>query len=512
MSQTANRIVKNTGFLYVRMGITMFISLWSTRLVLNALGVSDFGIFGIVGGAIAMLGFLNASMSNATQRFMSYSQGKNDPEEQKTVFNCSLLIHIIISIVVIILLEIAAYPLFNGVLSIPPDRMNAAQQVYQFMILSTALTIVSVPYDAAITAHENMGYYAIIGVIESIFKLSIAFYVVKTLNDKLIVYGLLMAALTAIMLIIKMSYCRLKYEECIIDKKYFYKRDITKEIVHFAGWSFARNVGTVVGNNGGEVVLNHYFGPSVNAAGGVGAQLRGQMMAFSNGLLKALNPVIVKKEGGGERESMLKFSITGAKMSYLLFAVLALPFIIEAPYILKLWLKNVPEWAVCFSRLQMLTGLGEQITITMGTALAATGYIKNYNIFSGIAHFLPLLLYVILFSMGAPPYLLYLTCLINFVFIDRGFLLIQCKNHCGLDIKAFLIEVVVPIVTISALTSVMGIVITNYINPSIERCALVFIIVNGLFLTLSYRYLFDQEEKNVIKFIIHKVSLSKIKI
>lgn len=309
-----------------------------------------------------------------------------------------------------------------------------------------------------------------------------------------------------------MTYCRLKYEECVLSKKHLYNRDVTKQMVTFAGWSFAGNLGSVVGNNGGEVVMNHFFGPTVNAAGNVGAQLRGQMMAFSNGLLKALNPVIIKKEGGGDRESMLKFSITGAKMSYLLFAVLALPFIIEAPYILKLWLKNVPEWAVCFSRLQMLTGLGEQITITMGTALAATGYIKNYNIFSGIAHFLPLLLYVILFSMGAPPYLLYLTCLINFVFIDRGFLLMQCRIHCGLDIRAFLIEVVAPIVSISAFTSIIGIIITNYITPGIDRFALVFIIVNGLFLTLSYRYLFDQEEKNVIKFIIHKVSLSKIKI
>lgn len=512
MSTTANRIVKNTGFLYAKMGITMFISLWSTRLVLNALGVSDFGIFGIVGGSIAMLGFLNASMSNATQRFMSYSQGKNDPEEQITVFNSSLSIHIFFSLSIVILLEIAAYPLFNGILNIPSNRVFAAQMVYQSMIFTTLLSIVAVPYDAAITAHENMGYYAIIGVLESLFKLAIAFYLVYTINDKLIVYGLMMATLTAIMLIIKISYCRIKYKECIIDKKYFYKRDITKEIVRFAGWSLSRNVGTIVGNNGGEVVLNHYFGPSINSAGSVGAQLRGQMMAFSNGLLKALNPVIVKKEGEGERESMLKFSITGAKMSYLLFAVLALPFIIEAPYILKLWLKNVPEWAVCFSRLQMLTGLGEQITITMGTALAATGYIKNYNIFSGIAHFLPLLLYVILFSMGAPPYLLYLTCLINFVFIDRGFLLMQCRIHCGLDIRAFLIEVVLPIVTISAFASITGIIITIFITPGLDRLVLVFVIVNGLFLTLSYRYLFDQEEKNVIKFIIHKVSLSKIKI
>lgn len=494
------------------MGITMFISLWTTRMVLNALGVSDFGIFGIVGGAIAMLGFLNASMSNATQRFMSYSQGKNDLEEQKTVFSCSLLIHIIISIVVIILLEIAAYPLFHGVLSIPPDRMNAAQFVYQFMILSTVLSIVAVPYDAAITAHENMGYYAIIGVIESIFKLFIAFYVVKTLNDKLIVYGLLIAVLTAIMLIIKMSYCRFKYEECVLSKKYLYNRDITKQMIAFAGWSFTGNIGVVVGNNGGEVVMNHFFGPSVNAAGSVGSQLRGQMMALSNGLLKALNPVIVKKEGEGERESMLRFSITGAKMSFLLFAVLALPFIIEAPYILNLWLKNVPEWAVCFSRLQMLTGLGEQITITMGTALAATGFIKSYTLFSGLAHFLPLLLYVIIFSMGAPPYLVYLTCLINFVLIDRGYLLIQCRNHCGLDIRVFLIEVVLPMVTISAFASIIGIFITTFFTPGIDRLVMVFIIVNGLFLSLSYRYLFDQEERNIIKYFIHKISLSKSKI
>ena len=187
MSQTANRVIKNTGYLYAKMAITMFVSLYTTRLILNSLGASDFGIYNIVGGAIAMLGFLNAAMAGATQRFMSFAEGEGKREKQKYIFNISIILHLLISLVVILVLIIAGFVFFNGILNIPADRIGAARVVYFSLIASTVLTVMNVPYDAVMNAHENMRYYAIVGILESFLKLAVAFVCVYAIGDKLIV-------------------------------------------------------------------------------------------------------------------------------------------------------------------------------------------------------------------------------------------------------------------------------------------------------------------------------------
>ena len=179
---TTSRVVKNTGFLYVKMGVTIFVSLYTLRILLASLGAADYGIFTIVGGAIAMLGFLNSTMANATQRFMSYAEGEGDLEKKKQIFNVSMILHIFIALLTCVLLLIVFYPLFNGVLNIQPERVYAAKIVYFCLIFSTLLTIVNAPYDAVMNAHENMLYYSIIGIFESILKLMIAFYCVYTLS------------------------------------------------------------------------------------------------------------------------------------------------------------------------------------------------------------------------------------------------------------------------------------------------------------------------------------------
>lgn len=279
MSTSAN-IIKNTGFLYAKMGITVFISLYTTRLILNALGAADFGIYGVVGGAITMLGFLNSAMASATQRFMSYSEGEGDKRKQKSVFNSSLVLHWIIAIVVALLLEGAMFIFFGGMLNIEPDRVEAAKWIYHFAVISTLFTIITVPYDAAINAHENMLYYAIVGILESVLKLLAAIIIVYSQSDKLILYGLFMAGITILMLVIKQVYCQIHYTECRIALKEYVNRTTLKDISGFAGWNFIGSMGTLLGNCGGSIVINHFFGTAINAAENVGAQLRGQMMAF----------------------------------------------------------------------------------------------------------------------------------------------------------------------------------------------------------------------------------------
>ena len=507
---TSERIFKNTVFLYVKMGITVFISLYTTRLILNALGASDFGIFGVVGGVITMLGFLNGAMANATQRFMSYSQGQGNQDRQRYIFNNSLVLHWGIAIIVGLLLELAALLFFNGILNIEPSRIEAAKWIYHFMVISTIFTIVSVPYDAAINAHENMLYYSIVGILESILKLVIALYVVYTFYDKLITYGLLMAVLAIFLLIIKQLYCQSKYTECKIRIKGYISKDVIKELTGFAGWNFIGTAGTLLGNCGGNVVVNHFFGTSINAAQNVGAQLRGQMLTFSNNMLKALTPVIVKKEGAGDHQAMLKFSLTGSKLSFLIFALFAIPFIVETPFILKVWLKNVPGWAVCFSRFQMIIALMEQLTITLGTTISATGKIKEINVFSSIARLVPLFLYVLIFALGAQPYWQYVIILLNFGLIINGFTIYQCKKHCGLSVNLFCKTVLYPCCFCSIVSFMIGIIPTLLYNEGWLRLILSISLIFVVYLLLAYFIGLNSEEKKMISNLFNKL-IKKIK-
>lgn len=371
MSQTANRVIKNTGYLYAKMAITMFVSLYTTRLILNSLGASDFGIYNIVGGAIAMLGFLNAAMAGATQRFMSFAEGEGKREKQKYIFNISIILHLLISLVVILVLIIAGFVFFNGILNIPADRIGAARVVYFSLIASTVLTVMNVPYDAVMNAHENMRYYAIVGILESFLKLAVAFVCVYAIGDKLIVYGILMAAIPFITLTIMKVYCHRHYEECIISPRKYWDKGLMREMTSFAGWNFVTSFTGIVSQYGLGIVLNHFWGTLLNTAQGIANQLSGQLMTFSNTMLKALNPVITKSKGSGDVELMFKASFSGCKYAYLMLVLFSVPFMFEMPYILKLWLVNIPDWAVLFCRLQLLRSVTEQLTITMGSVISA---------------------------------------------------------------------------------------------------------------------------------------------
>ena len=435
--QAANRVAKNTLILYARMAITVFISLYATRLVLLALGAADFGVFNVVGGAIAMLTFLNAAMASATQRFMSYAQGEGNDQKQKNIFNVSVLLHFFIAIAVVLLLEGAGYFLFNGVLKIDADRMDEAKLIFQFLIVSTFFTIVSVPYDAVINAHENMLFVAILGILESILKLSIAFFITYTAFDKLASYGLLMASLAVLLLIIRRIYCHRKYEEVEINIRKHFDKELFKKMTSFAGWSFLGSSSSMIANYGQGIVINMFFGTVVNAAQGVAGQVSGQLGVFANVMLKALNPVIAKSEGAGDRNLMLKASLLGSKVSFFMLMFFYIPVLIEMPLIFKFWLKEVPEYAIIFCRLLLIRNLIEQLFLTLSFSIAAVGNIRQFQIVKSGLNFLPLLVSYILFSYAYPPYFLYLV-FITYSIFNAGVILFFSKKYCGLSILSFL--------------------------------------------------------------------------
>lgn len=502
---TANRIIKNTGFLYAKMGITMFISLYTTRLILNSLGASDFGIFNIVGGAIAMLGFLNSAMASATQRFMSYSEGEGNKEKQKSIFNVSIMLHLSISMVVGIALLIAGYFFFNGVLNIPENRIFAAKVVYGSLIVSTMFTVMTVPYDAAMNAHENMRYYAIVGIFESFLKLVVALACVYTAYDKLIIYGILMACIPLITLTVMRVYCRRNYDECMIAPKKYWNKGLMKEMTSFAGWNFIVSISNILTQNGLSVVLNSFGGTTLNAAQGVGNQLCGQLQTFSSTMLKAVNPVIAKSEGQNNRDLMLQVSLKSCKFSLLLVIFFSIPASIEMPYIMKVWLHNVPQWAVLFCQLQILRTIIEQLTISLGNAIAAHGVIKSYSKASCILNIMPLLLTWLLFKFNFAPYWMYIVWISCWSIIGGGLKLYYCNKLCNLSYKVFFYVVFFPCLTISILTFFIGVVVHQLLDESLLRLLLVCISTSLMFLIVGWRIVLTPEEKVLILKIVNKI-------
>ena len=505
---TANRVLKNTGFLYAKMGITVFISLYTTRLVLNALGVSDFGIYNLVGGAIAMLGFLHVAMSSATQRFMSYYEGKGDREKQKYIFNVSTVLHYGIALVLVLALLIAGYVFFTWFLNVPDDRIYAAKVIYGSLLVSTAFTVISVPYEAVLNAHENMFYYSVVGIFESVLKLTVALFVVYYSGDKLILYGILMAGVPFLSRTVMRIYCHKKYEECVIAPWKFWDGSLLKEMTSFAGWNFLGVASSMFSQYGQGLVLNYFFGTRLNAAQGIANQISGQLSVFSTTMLKALNPVIIKSEGSGDRDRMLRTSLVGSRISFFLLAIIVVPFIIEMPIILRLWLKNVPEYAIIFAQLLLFQKLIAQQFVNLTVSISASGEIREYQIANSILAALPLLVCFVLFNLGMSPVVMYIVFIIM-VLIRSQITLYYAKKYCSLKYAVFFKSVVLPAAVVT-LGGVLVALIPKLLLPDgLLRLGLVGVCYVISFLALMFFYGLASDERRMIFKMVNTL-LSKI--
>lgn len=451
------------------MGITVFISLYTTRLILASLGESDFGIFNIVGGAIGMLGFLNSTLANATQRFMSYAEGEGHLENKKKIFNVSIALHILIALVTAVLLFAATIPLFNGILNIDPGRVFSAKIVYISVIISTLLTIVNVPYDAVMNAHENMLYYSVIGVLESVLRLAVAFACVYTTGDKLIVYGILMACIPLVSLSIMKVYCHKNYEECSVNLRRYWDFAIVKKIASFSGWNFLTAVSSLFSAQGIGLVLNHFFGTRLNAAQGVANQVNGQLSAFSLTMLKALNPVIVKNAGSKDVEAMNRATLAGCKYSPLIVMFFAIPFIIEMDYILGIWLKDVPEWTSVFCNMVLIQTIICQMANPAATAVYGQGDIKWYAIWKSVMNIAPVVLVYIAFKFGGSPIWLYIPMITVWAIGGDVVIMLYAARKCQLNLKIYGKTVVAPMFVICLITFTIGVVPSLILVPGFPR-------------------------------------------
>ncbi|MGP1992281.1 hypothetical protein D9V96_010365 [Zobellia laminariae] len=417
----ANKVIVNTAILYGRMLLTVGVSLYSTRLILEALGSTDFGIFELVGGIIAVLGFLNNTMATSTQRFISFYQGKNDLDGQKSVFANSLVMHIVVGLAIVIVLATLESFLFEQFLNIAADRIYAAKIVYRAMLASLLFSMINVPFMGTLIAHENLLFVAIVNILEALFKLGIALILVMLQNEKLIVYSFLMAASAFVILLLYMSFCIKKYDECSIRNIQIDKNQI-REISSFAGWNLFGALCSLGRNQGLVVLLNLFFGTAINAAYGIANQLASQMNFFSSTMLRALNPQIMKSEGVNDRERMLRLSMIASKFGFFLVAIIAIPAIFEMSQILGFWLKEVPRYTAIFAQLILIAILLNQMTIGLQSALQATGKIKLYQTVVGGVILMTLPIAYFFLKLGYPPY---------FVFV----------SYIGLEIIAIILRI-----------------------------------------------------------------------
>jgi len=465
-TENNKRIARNTLLLYFRMLFLMIISLYTSRIVLNALGVEDFGIYNVAGGVVAMFSILSGSLSAAISRFITYELGKNNILKLKVIFSSAITIQIGLGIVIVFFAETIGIWFLNTQMNISIERMVAANWVLQFSIITFIINLISVPYNAVIIAHEKMSAFAYISIFEAIGKLLIAYLITISPIDKLIFYAILMCVVAIAIRLLYGYYCKRHFDECRFH--FIWNKQIFQQIFSFAGWNFIGASSAVLRDHGGNIIINLFCGPTVNAARGIAFQVNNAIQGFVSNFMTALNPQITKSYAVKNYTYMMTLIFQGARLSFYMLLLLSLPIIINTHYLLTLWLNTVPEHTVLFVRLVLIFAMSESISGPLITAMLATGNIRNYQIIVGGLQMLNLPISYILLSLGAIPE----TVLIVAVLISQCCLmarLYMLKKMIKLKIKDYLKKVYFNIITVSIIAIILPICMQerlaeNFIN------------------------------------------------
>lgn len=379
----------------------MGISLYTSRVILNTLGFSDYGIYNVVGGIVAMFTMVSGSLKAAISRFITFELGTGDIEKLKRVFSCSITIQIVLSIILVVLAETIGLWFLNAKMVIPTERMTAANWVFQFSVITFVINLISIPYSSAIIAHEKMGAFAYISILEAAFNLIIAWTISIAPYDKLIYYAFMLVLVALLVRVIYMWYCKRNFEECTYT--FVYDKKILRDMFGFSGWNMIGATSAVCRDHGGNIILNLFFGPEVNAARGIGLQVSNAIQGFVTNFQIALNPQIIKNYATQELDYMNSIVLKGAKFSYYILFIIALPVFISTDYILKLWLGAYPDHTVLFLQLIIVFTLVESLSGPLITVMYATGDVKNYQIVVGGLQLLNLPFSYVLLRIGLFP-------------------------------------------------------------------------------------------------------------
>lgn len=445
-SDNNKRIAKNTLLLYFRMLFMMIVSLYTSRVILNALGVEDFGIYNVVGGVVAMFTVISGSLSAAISRFITFELGKGNQFKLNKIFSASVTIQLLLSLIIVVLIESVGVWFLNARMTIPADRITAANWVLQYSIITFVINLISVPYNAVIIAHEKMSAFAYISILEAIGKLAIAFLIMWAPMDRLIYYAILTCVVATIVRLTYGHYCKKHFEECKYN--FHWDKEILKQMFGFAGWNFIGSAASILRDQGGNIIINIFCGPSVNASRGIAVQVNSAITGFVQNFMTALNPQITKSYASGDKEYMMTLIFQGARFSFYLLLLLSLPVLVNTHYILVIWLRLVPEHAVVFVQLILIFAMHESLASPLITAMLATGRIKKYQIIAGGLNFLNLpMSYIFLKFWGAPEVVFVIAIFFSFVVQIARLMLL--KDMIQLDILDYLKYVYVNVIIVT---------------------------------------------------------------
>lgn len=493
------RIAKNTVMLYFRMLLTMGVSLYSTRVILDVLGVEDYGIYNVVGGLVAVFSFLNNAMVASSQRYISYALGKGDIKAQINTYSTSVVIHSIISIAVFVIAGIVGFCLINYSLNIPTERLNAANWVFIMAVASFSINVTSVPYTSSIIAHEKMSIYAWVSIVDALLKLAIVFLVKIVSGDKLITYGFFLLLVSVANRTVYGLYAKHKFAECKFRKPE--DKELFKGMLGFAGWSFLGNFAFSAKDYGVNMVVNIFCGVAVNAARGIAYQVMNAINGFVTNFQMAVNPQIIKSFASKDIPAMMTLTMRSCKMSFYLLSLIAVPFFIRLPYVMNLWLVDVPDYSIIFLRLSIIMALINSMAGPVVVAMQATGNIKVFQIVIAIIMLLDIPISYMLLRLGLEPYsVMYVAIGTALVGLIARVLLLNANVSInrGLFFKAFLIQN-----PIAFLISFVPIFFISKTIPDnfVGLCALCCLSV--LLTTIVFYFVsFDKSEK---RFVLNKI-------
>lgn len=479
--------------LYFRMALILLVTLYTSRIILNALGVVDFGIYNVVAGVVVLFSFLNSALMNASQRYLSIAVESRDEGEIQSVFSTCMLLHLILCLILLILAETVGLWFLNENLSIPQERLIAANWVYQSAVLSTCINVMRVPYHSVIIAKEEMSFFAILSIVESLLKLLVAYLITVIAFDRLESYSILLLIVAALVYLIYAYKCHKAYS---IKLSFRPKIDLIGEIASFSGWNIFGGVADVGYKQGTNMILNVFSGVTLNAAMGIAMQVRGALYSFVSNLQIAANPQIIKSYNNGEYERYQNLVYSISKYSFFLIYLIALPVILNMHILLDFWLKTPPEYASSFCVLTLIFCLVDSLSGPLWTSMQAMGNIKNYQIVISLLLLLNLPFTYISLSRGmSPNSLLYIQIAICVCSIFVRLLFSQ--NYAKISVESYLRNVLLPIAFIVILSLPIPLYLATILSGLTKLIATTCICV--VFTTISIWLVgLKQRERNVV--------------
>ena len=506
-SQNNKRIAKNTLYLYIRMGIIMLVQLYTSRIVLNTLGVDDYGIYNVVGSVVVMFSFISGPLGTATQRFFNYELGRKNDGKLNLVFNLSLYCYLILAIMMFLIIEVGGVWYIENKMNLPESRLNAAMFAFQMSLISFIFQLIKTPFESLIVAHERMSFYAYTSILDVFLKLGNAYSLMWFGIDKLKLYSVNQLIISMIIVLTILLYCRKQFVNVRITK--VWDKKVFTSLLSFSGWSLFGSVASMSANQGLNLLLNYFYGVAVNAAVGIANQVSAAVNQFVSNFQIAYRPQIVKYYAGDDYVSLRKLIINTSKYSYLLLFLLSCPIIFNIHFILKVWLGSVPQYAGEFVILNIIYMLLETLSAPMWMTVQATGKIRNYQLIISSIILLNIFLSFIFLSWGySPLVVMEIKCILDIIYLIVR--LVFMKNKVQLPIVDFVKQVLLQIIPITIVSCLVMFLLDSPEFNEIQYLGISAISFFALYIPLVFYVCVSKEDRNKLRhFIINKIQKNK---